>query len=209
MNPGAIICSLPTWDYAMAGYVISSLPQEARNALTKSEMLIVQMLLYLCGLHARQSGRQTLYATPSQSYLGKWADRSDRTARRVLTRLCDLGLVSSRRRAPTHNRCQTNLYQLGGQLLALVINITWPKSAMKSVPDKSGRQRPKERSRHRASDSSGVIERYHDSHKPFKPFEWSDKEPANRLTQEEARHGFASIYAKLGKSAGGSSSRTE
>ena len=197
MNPGSIICRLPQWDYAMAGYVISSLPGEVRNVLNRSQFLTLQMLLYLIGLHARKSGRQSAYAVPSQLYLGKCVGRTDRTIRRVTARLVSLQLLCVRRRFSPGRDPQTNLYTLGGELLALLHNIKWPKSLIKSAPDINGRQRPKERSRHRAQSSSGVIEAYHDSHKPFSFTRWEEEEGNRLISKEVASNGFAKLYRKL------------
>lgn len=197
MNPGATICQLPTWDYAMAGYLISSLPQEIRNVLTRTEMLCLQSLVYLCGLQARKSGRQALYATPSHRWLGVWAGRSDRTVRRSLTKLFGLHLLQRRRRWPVRGQPQTNLYQLGGQLLALLRNVRWPKTLAKSHKAKNVRKRPKERSRPGQNCAEVVDTGFRSYHKPADLAALPRKEGANRLTPEEARHGFALIYSKI------------
>lgn len=197
MNPGAMICSLPTWDYALAGYLVSSLPGEVRNVLTRTEALTLQMLVYLCGLQARKSGRQSLYATPSQSYLGEHASRSDRSIRRGLSTLTRLGLLGAQRRRPLRGHPQTNLYQLGGQLLALLKNIKWPKTLAKSHADKNGRQRPKEKVRRSAPCAPTVLEGYHISHKPADLASLPHEAEANRLSREDAKRGFELIYQKL------------
>lgn len=201
MNPGAMICGLPTWDYAMAGYVLSSLPGRVRNALTRTEMLTLQMLVYLCGLQARKSGRQALYATPGQAYLGKWASRSDRSIRRSLVTLARLGLLRAQRRAPVRCNPQTNLYQLGSQLLALLKNVRWPKTLMKSHKDKNVRQRPKERSGLGPKDAEVTDTGFRQYHKPADLASLPHEAEANRLTPEEAKRGFALIYEKLGRKA--------
>ena len=197
MNPGEIICQMPKWDFATAGYILSSLPQEVRCELSGRQHSLIQMLLYLCGVQCRRSGRQSLYALPGQEFLGQHIGRSTRTVRRYLDALSCLGLISYHQRSPLSNKPQTNIYKLGGQLLALLHNIKWPKTLMKSQADKSGRQRPKEKVRQRARSSSADLEGYRDSHKPADlsslPVPGEDK----RLDREKMKAGFAQIYAKL------------
>jgi len=95
MNLGEAICDLRTWDYRTAGELLASMPRDMRNELNGSQRSALQDALFLAGLTARSSGRQSLYCDASCAY---FADALDRTRRTAILPATRSGMLATGRR---------------------------------------------------------------------------------------------------------------
>lgn len=113
--------SLGKADYSQAGAIVASLPAPLRMQLSGPGREVLCRIIYLLWYSAQKSGRQKASCVPSEAYLAKAASRSVRTVRRLLGCLEEIGLVIWRQRKGAWNDWQTNRYQPGKALLALLV----------------------------------------------------------------------------------------
>jgi hypothetical protein len=93
----------------------------ARHLLTGTSWEVLEMITRLQWVRCVQSSGRSLYAVPSERWLGGRLSLCRETMSDAVCVLEAHGLLSVTRRRPVHGRWQTNLYRLSGRLAATLI----------------------------------------------------------------------------------------
>jgi hypothetical protein len=124
--------------------IVGSLPADLRHELTRSDRDGLASAVHILWVHAYRSGRHKAYGYFSEGWLAKSIRMSYRTAQRVVAHLAELGLLKVTNRRPVSDCYQTNIYEPGKRLLAILFGGFRRKTPMNSPCAKNGTQEPKE-----------------------------------------------------------------
>lgn len=95
----------------------NSLSIEFLQRMNGTDHKVLDVIVDMCYRTAPKSPTGALYCFPGQRWLGQRLGRTRETISRSVSKLHTLGLIAVTHRRKVHKRWQTNLYQLGHQLL--------------------------------------------------------------------------------------------
>lgn len=105
-------------DYAQAGALVDSLPEQIRRKFRNDMREIMQNMVLLMWGQAARGGRGAGYCWPSEAWFACKLGKSVRTVQRCLILLREAGLLEWRRRKTKFGDWTSNLYTLGKVFLA-------------------------------------------------------------------------------------------
>ena len=193
---------LGTPDYAQVSALISSLPEAVRSTLKAGEREILVRIVHICWRKGVSGGRGRGYAYPTEGWLAKVVDRSERTVRRYLEVLKQCGLLKWRNRMRPDGTNTSNLYFIGKTFERMIRQYNWRKSSIKPVRTKMSDDNSQQSYNAGATPATGV----------YKPPAWMDeRKQSPHLTSrhvvsfaprvEESGEGLAERKAWLKKQA--------